>query len=891
VSARRAADRADGGRRSGAHVTLAVGHANPDFDAYAATVAATKLYPGAKGVFLGTQNANVREFHTLHQDYLDFVDLKGLDLASVERLVMVDTRDPGRIGELGALTDDPAVEVVVYDHHPPMLGDIERGERHDEQFGATTSILVREIRERGVALTPLEASLMLLGIHEDTGSLTYPGTTAFDADAVAFLMAAGADMEVVNRFLWRPLTPEQKSLLDRLIEHLEVWDIHGQPVAVGTVTSEEYVDSASIVTHHLVEELGYRVALAVVGMPDRVHVVGRSRLAEVDIGAVLARLGGGGHAQAASAAMRDTTVAEVTERLREALLAEMRAPLTAADVMSARVRTVTPEKSMREASDLMLRWGHGALPVVEDGVVLGLVTRKDVDKAVRHGLAHAPVKGFMARDIVTVAPDMQLSDLERVLTRENIGRVPVLKRRKLVGIVTRKDVLRAEHGDAYLDRGLPQARGDASARFLESVDGLLPEEISRAIRQIGAIAEERGLRAHAVGGFVRDMLLGRPNLDVDVVVEGDGIAFADEVARRMGGRVKAHLRFGTAVLVLSRTLHLDVTSARTEYYTRPGALPTVERSSLRQDLLRRDFSVNAMAACLDPECFGAIADPFGGLRDLQRGVIRALHSLSFVEDPTRVMRAARFETRFGFTMEESTAELARHAIEMGLLADISGARIRAELFSVLDEDPALPALRRLDDLGALAGLLPAGASVTRALADVDAVETAIREGVSAGRAPRRLETLLAALAGSAGGRDAERWVRWLRLGREHGGAAIEATTRGDGVSRALRDGRGMRDSRLHALLHPLRPETVLYIAATGDERVRERVARYTDGLSRVRAAVSGTDLVAMGLEPSAVFSGILARALADRLDGRAVGREAELTNLKRLASRAGLVDR
>ncbi len=871
-------------------MTVVVGHANPDFDAYAATVAATKVFSGARGVFLGTQNDNVREFHNLHQDLLPFVELKGLDLGTIERLVMVDTRDPGRIGELGRVAGDPAVEVVMYDHHPPMRCDLDRGEDRGEQVGATTSILVHEIRERGITLSPLEASLFLLGIHEDTGSLTYPGSTAYDADAVAFLMASGADMEVVNQFLSRPLTPEQRALLEQLVETLQVWDVHGQQVAVCVASPEEYVDSATIVTHYLVEDMGYRVAVAVVGTLDRVHVVGRSRLAEVDIGAVLARLGGGGHAQAASAALRGSTVEEAVAQLREALGDEIRAPLTAVAIGSAPVRTVTPEMSMKEAGDLMVRWGHGALPVVSRGRVAGLVTRKDVDKATRHGLSHAPVKGFMARDIVTVGPDMGLSELERVLTQENIGRVPVIDDGKLVSIVTRKDVLRAEHGDGYLDSGLPQARAEATARFLSSIDTLLPEIVRGAVREVGALSGERGLRAYVVGGFVRDMLLGRPNLDVDVVVEGDAVEFANDAARKMGGRVKVHRRFGTAVLVLSRELHMDVTSARTEYYTRPGALPTVERSSLRQDLLRRDFSVNAMAASIIPDTFGDITDPFGGLRDLGRGSLRALHSLSFVEDPTRVLRAARFETRFGFKMEPTTESLARHAVEMCLLEDISGARIRAELFDILEEQPALPALKRLVDLGVFDVVAPAGTDEKRACKAVGALEKswdAAPQG--AGRAPERTVALMCAIASASSGREAERWVRRLRMGRERGGAPVEVAERGVTVLRALRDKRGMRDSRLHALLAGLRPETLVWLRSAGDKTSRERVDRYLEELSWVRAAVDGRDLIALGAQPSAHFSGILAQVLADRLDGRAVGREAELANLKRRAERAGLI--
>ncbi len=252
----------------------------------------------------------------------------------------------------------------------------------------------------------------------------------------------------------------------------------------------------------------------------------------------------------------------------------------------------------------------------------------------------------MAHGAITAGPDADLDELEHLLTSENIGRIPIVEGERVVGIVTRKDVLRAEHGDAYLDHGLPEERSEATHRFLESVDALLPEDVRGAIREIGSLAEEREVRAYVVGGFVRDMLLGRRNLDVDVVVEGDGIAFAELAAERLGGRVKAHMRFGTAVLVLSKSLHMDVTSARTEYYTRPGALPTVERSSLRQDLLRRDFSINAMAASIDPSEFGEIADPFGGLRDLRRGV-----------DP----RAALAVVRGG-----SDADLARRAVRAAL---------------------------------------------------------------------------------------------------------------------------------------------------------------------------------------------------------------------------------
>jgi len=873
-------------------LTIVAGHSNPDFDAYGAMVAATRLFPGAVAVFAGTQNANVREFHLLHGQFLDFVDLKNLDRSRVRRLVMVDTRDASRLGDLAGVAEDPDVELVVYDHHPRTSCDVTRGEDRSRPVGATTSILAHELREREIALTPVEASAVLLGIHEDTGSLTYPGSTAYDADAVAFLMAQGADMEVVERFLYRSLTPEQRALLDELTDSLEVWDVHGRDVAVAVASATGYVDSAGLVTHHLVEDLGHRVAIAVVAMPERIQIVGRSRLREVDIGSVLTCLGGGGHAQAASAALRDVSVSTVLLRLRQALEAEVSSPLTASAIASAPVKTVGPAVTMDAVAEQMDLWGHGVLPVVDGEAVIGVVTRADVDKAVRHGLGHAPVTGFLTRGVPVVAPATRLDELEALMSRGAVGSLPVVQDGRLVGIVTRADVLRAEHGDAYLSGGASVARYEASAVFTQSFDTLLPERMREAVRTIGEIAQDAGVRAFLVGGLVRDMLLRRANLDVDVVVEGDGIAFAQEAAKRLGGHVRAHARFGTAVVVLDRGLHVDVTSARTEYYTRPGALPTVERSSLRQDLLRRDFTINAMAVSIDPAEFGTVLDPFDGLADLRDGVVRVLHPLSFVEDPTRVLRAARFERRFGFAMDAETERLARHAVELGLLDELSGARVREELLSMLAEENVVAQLTRLEELGALSVVVPRGVAAGVVLTDLAAVERSLAEFPRAsGRAPKRSLGLLVALAGRGAPKEADRWADRLRIGHEASVVVREVTGKGPAVRRSLERAGEIRDSRLFALLDGLAPETLVWLRALGSERARDRVDRFARVLSHVRLEVGGDDLVALGAPPSPAYSDILARVRDRRLDGAVAGREAELAELKRLAVRAGLIQR
>lgn len=870
---------------------IAVGHANADFDAYASTIAVTRLFDDVHGVYLGSQNANVKAFHNLHEDLLDFIDLRSLDFEAVTEIIMVDTRDPSRLGDLSRVAMRADVQVTVYDHHPPQEGDIVASDDRSRDAGATTSILVHELQERGIALTPLEASVMLLGIHEDTGSLTYPSSTPFDAQAAAWLMASGADMEVVNQFLSRSLDSAQREMLRQVESSLEVWMINGQQIAVGHATTQEYVDSAGVLTHYVVEDLGYRVAIGVIAMPQRTQVVARSRLAEVDVGTVMSKLGGGGHPQAASAGFRERSISEVLELVKAALYEEVKPPLRAADVMSAPVRTILPSVSMAEAGDLMATWGHGGLPVTHGSELLGLVTRKDVDKALRHGLGHAPVTGFMGRGVLTVGPETDLRQIESHLATRGIGRVPVVSDGELVGIVTRKDVLRAEHGETYLQRESSTSHPRAQSRFVANVAKLLPGAVREVLTTLGDLSETLGMPAHVVGGFVRDMVIGRPNLDVDIVVEGDGVEFALAAGELLDCRVKVHRRFGTAVLVVSKELHVDIATSRAEYYARPGALPTVERSSLRQDLFRRDFTINALSACLASRCFGAMTDPFGGLSDIRSGRIRIMHSMSFVDDPTRVLRAARFEKRYGFAMDDHTYGLAKAAVEMGVLGEVSGARIRDELFDIFRESSVTPVFIRLEELGALDSVGPESVSSSAILSCIRSCEAARQSFGERYDMTIDVRSLyVAAMTAPASALASERWIRHHRIGREVAAPALQLAARGAIVRRTLRDRRGMRDSRLYRLLSELASEALLVLWAEGDALVRERVERYVGDLSRITPSVTGRDLIGLGAQPGEVFSAILAKARDDLLDGRAVGRDEELANLRRLAVKAGLID-
>src|SRR4030043_2190778 len=226
-------------------------------------------------------------------------------------------------------------------------------------------------------------------------------------------------------------------------------------------------------------------------------------------------------------------------------------------------------------------------------------------------------------------------------------------------------------------------------------------DIQNLFKAISDTARELKYRAYLVGGMVRDLLLGKQNFDIDIVVEGDGIIFARKLSEILSARIDSYEKFKTAVLILKNGQHIDIASARVEYYEKPAALPDVEMGSIKQDLARRDFTINTLALSLNKNDFGTILDFFGGRKDITAKRIKVLHKLSFIEDPTRIFRAVRFEQRLGFKMDSQTEKLAISAIEMNIVSELLGIRIRDELISILNEEKPWKALRRLYELGAL----------------------------------------------------------------------------------------------------------------------------------------------------------------------------------------------
>lgn len=676
-------------------------HINTDLDALASMIAARKLYPGALMVFPGNLSRSVEAFMALHKDALDIKSARDIKTDLVERVVLVDTKSSGRLANLAVILERPGVEIHIYDHHPREAGDVLGTVEVVEMVGAATTLLVEKIRERGLKITPLEATILSLGIYQDTGSLVYSGTTARDADAVAYLLSNGANLAVVAEFLDRPFTVDQRILLRDLLSSAEHIQVNGVKLLIAKGNVDEFIGGLAVLTHKLAEFDRPDAVFTVVEMDDRVHVVARSSVPEVNVREILGILGGRGHNAAASASIKKANVEEVTRQLLDAIQLKVRPPVTAAAIMNSPVKTITPETVINEAEKVMLRYGHTGLPVVKDGRMVGIISRRDVEKAAHHGLGHAPVKAFMTSKLVSVGPQAPASVVRDLMIEYDIGRLPVIENGKLVGIVTRSDVLRTLHGSGEPSRFRTVKAGRAQVMSPVNIKELmfhnLPADYMEILKWAGETAPSMGAKVYAAGGIVRDLLLGIECLDIDLVVEGDGIELARAISEDHQGRLREHPQFGTAKILFPDGRQVDVTTSRIEFYQYPAAMPQVETSSLHQDLYRRDFTINAMAVSLNKESFGDVVDYFGGREDLERGLIRVLHNLSFVEDPVRILRAVRFEKRYYMSLESHTLKLAREAIRNNMLARVSTERIWEELKHVfLEPGPGLVLARFME---------------------------------------------------------------------------------------------------------------------------------------------------------------------------------------------------
>ncbi|MDF1613917.1 CBS domain-containing protein [Desulfurivibrio dismutans] len=867
-------------------------HINADFDAVASMVAAKKLYPEAVLAFAGAQEKNLRAFFAQSVDYLyDFQRLKNIDLTKVSRLILVDTRQPSRLGELARCLANPGLQVHIFDHHPEAPGDLRGVVEHIRPVGSTTTIMVELFRQRGIELSPEEATLLAMGLYEDTGSFHFDTTTPEDMQAAAWLLSQGANLHTVTQFIAQELTSAEVTLLGDLIRSATTYTIQGLDITVAKVDTEDYFDNFAVVVRRFMVMENLNTLFALARMGERTYLIARSRIPEVNVGEIVREFGGGGHASAASATIKELTNIEVEEKLIQVLHKQVLPRRRAADLMSSPVISARPHINIRQADELLNRYNITVLPVVDDRQqVVGLISRRVAGKAIQLGLEEQPVNDYMTTDFATLTAAATLGDIQELIIEHRQRIIPVVDGRngELQGVITRTDLLNLLVNDpSRLPRGLYSEQLPSGERQ-RNLQNLMVERLGRRVvvllRTIGEVAQERKYHAFAVGGFVRDLLLQEKNFDIDVVIEGDGVVFAKDLAQRLGGRVRVHKKFQTAVVKLPDGLKVDVATARLEYYDYPAALPTVELSSLKLDLFRRDFTINAMAIHLNPDTFGTLMDFFNSQNDLKDHKIRVLHNLSFVEDPTRIFRAIRFEQRMGFTIGRHTERLIKNAVRMNLYDRFFGYRFFGELKGILSEETPLPAIRRMANLGLLPFLHPRLKLEPRLAKTLDEAQAALSwyQLLYRDEVCRNWLVYLLALTVNLKRSELQDFCRRFEVPERSRQQLLGEKTAAQQAATVLRRALPDSNSGIYHLLSGLGPEGLLYLLAISRKKAAKKaISLYVTELSSVRPELNGHDLKVLGYRPGPVFRQILDQLLDARLDGQVKNREEELVFVRR----------
>jgi tRNA nucleotidyltransferase (CCA-adding enzyme) len=886
-----------------AAATVVTTHVNPDYDAVASMVAAAKLYPDAVMLFPGGQGRNIRNFFIQSLLYLlDVVRPKELDFASVKRLVVVDTRQRERLGAAIPCLENPGLEIHLYDHHPDGPNDLKGDLEVVERVGANVAIMTELIKDRGVPLSPQEATMLALGLYEDTGAFTFGSTTPKDLLMAAWLVEMGADLSVVAELTSRELTAEQLSLLNELILTAETRETRGRSLVVAMARRESHVEDVSVLAHKMMDILGADLLFVLVEMESLVQVVCRSRLRDVDVGEIALALGGGGHGAAAAAAVRGRSLQEVRGDLEKVLSSTLGRLYSAGNIMVHPPITIGEDRPIAEAMDMMVRFSLNVLLATDlAGRTTGIVSEHSVSKAIYHGLTAYPVRQVMMAEFEKLPTEATFAEVKRVIVDQGQRILPVVDSDgRALGVITRTDLLRLLAGEVSggADESARTRSGPYERNLRALMEDRLPAGLMPLLIQLGEMAREIGAGLYLVGGTVRDLLMLKPIGDLDLCLTGDLAGLIELVQERLEVRkIKRHPRFQTATVILEDGASLDFSSARVEYYEYPGALPVVSKASIQLDLQRRDFTINALALSLNAEDLGGLLDFYRGYQDVKEGLIRVLHSLSIIEDPTRAFRAVRFAARLGFKISRMTLGLVENAVRGGFFKNIHPRRLITELRHVCDEREAVAALEKLSDLGLLATIHP-DLKLTRQQRDLLKQAGQVREWFELTFGGQRAAAfwLVYFLIASENLPQAE-LERLVEHFESHRKAAKDLAAERPRLNwilsgnRRKKGGGDLKPSEIDKMFAPLSWAGVLYIMAKSRGEILDRAgAAYLAVYRRVKPLLGGDDLLALGLPSGPAIQRILSALRVARLDGLVSSAEDERAFALEMASRGLAAD-
>ena len=798
--------------------------------------------------------------------------IKKKDIKDLKRIYIVDTSSLKKIHQVLKENNlENFKKITVIDHHEKVKLLPDNLKKIPVPYGACTTYFVKKIKRKKIKIDKDDATLLALGIYEDTGSFKYDNTTKDDIDAIKFLVEVGIDFDIINDVLTNKMDERSLKILETAVENLHVIQIKDKKIGISKVFCKDYIPDVSSHLNNLKDIHQLNAFFLLILSKNKIFIIARSK--DINVNEILSAFGGGGHKRAASALVKDIDYEDVENELEILVTKYIFKDETIEKFVIKDFKKVNINEKIEKLGNME---DYFLLAVDDKDNFKGIVFTRTLKNALKHGLKDLKIKDIIIDDIFVFNYDTPVYEAENTALKASQDIFPVLKNKKPVGYLTKRSLLGAIHLDAFQkEENVFISRIKLIPKmynFKEKLERYFSQEITKILKEVGQTAKKLDMRVYLVGGIVRDIVMQKENLDIDLIVEGDAVKLASEFSKNINGKFHKFEEFMTAQVKVN-DLKLDFATARKEIYDYPGAYPKVEKSNLREDLYRRDFTINTLAIDLTEDDFGMLLDYFNGLQDIKNKKIRILHQLSFIEDPIRILRALRFAGRLDFSLGKATEKLLKVAIDQNLLKASPEGRINLELNLTFHEDKVVEILILMSKYKVLDQIIPYFEMTEERLIILEKIRDyslilTEQFNMKINKSSVYLLGLIYHLPVETSSSILEKF---------HFEHAVKIFEEFFEVKEKIKP--KIKNSQFYRFIKELQPETILFLTAYLPSETSRKIF---DVLSKGKEKlISGKDLIDLGMKPSKQFSHIISQIHGLYLDNKIKSKEEALNFVKK----------
>ncbi len=843
-----------------------------DLDSLSSAYALTLLEKDTYILFPYSYSSTVKLAVNYFKEKLKNKILKKENVKNLKKIYIVDTSSMEKIKQ--ALKENKLENfknITVIDHHEKIKLLPDNFKKIPVSYGACTTYFVKKIKRKKLIIDKEDATLLALGIYEDTGLFKYSNTTKDDVDALKFLVEIGLEFDIINDILTNKIDEKSLKILETAIENLHIWQIKNKKIGISRIFCKDYIPDISGYLNNLKKLHELNAFFLLIISKNKTFIIARSK--DINVNEILSAFGGGGHKRAASALIKDIEYEEIEDELEILITKHLLKDETVEKFIIKEFTKVNINEKIENLEEIQ---DYFLFAVDHENNFKGIVFTRTIKNALKHGIKNLKIKDVLIDDIFIFENNTPVYEAEKTALKASQDIFPVLKNDKPIGYLTKRSLLGAIHLDAFQkEENVFISRIRLTPKmynFKEKLERYFPLQIIKVLKEVGKTAKDLNMKIYLVGGIVRDIVMQRENLDIDLIVEGDAVELAKEFSQKVKGKFHKFEEFMTAQIKID-SLKLDFATARKEIYEYPGAYPKVEKSTLKEDLYRRDFTINTLAIDITENSFGMLIDYFNGLQDIKNQKIRILHQLSFIEDPIRIFRALRFAGRFDFSLGKYTEKLLKVAVDQNLIKAAASGRINLELNLTFNEEKVVEILALMHKYKVLQQLIPYFEMTEEKLIILERIRDyysylTTQFDIKINKSSVYLLGLMYHLPLE---------ISTSILEKFHFENAIKIFEEFFEIKDRITN--KLKNSQLYKLLKEINPETTLFLIAFMSSELSQKII---DILSKSKTKIiTGKDLINLGMKPSKQFSQIIAQVQDLYLDNKIKSKEEALNFVKK----------